>query len=143
VYSNTTRDDPQDAEMKKLFKMFLDQLGLLTETTTMQTQQYQENTTSQAQQLQGIRRQLQSILLAAGDVKLVHKELEEVRLEVTALKNQLNEKDESNSLQRYSRPNQSPFRANSGYMRGQADDPYFAGSQYVLIPPKCTRAADL
>jgi hypothetical protein len=139
VYSNTTRDDPQDAEMKKFVKTLLEHLGLLTETTTMQTQQSQEG-------FQGIRRHLQSIHSAVGDVKQVLKELQELRLEVTALKNQLDEKkqlDESNSLQRYYRPNQSPFRANSGYLSGQANDTYYAGSQYVLIPPKCTRAADL
>jgi Skp family chaperone for outer membrane proteins len=146
--------------MKKFFKTLLESMGLLTETTISQTQQSQGG-------FQGILRHLQSIYPAVGDIKQVlkelqqvfkelqqvfkelqelqqvFKELQELRLEVTALKNQSDEKkqyDESNSLQRYYRPNQSPFRANSGYVRGQADS--YAGSQYVLISPKCTRAAD-
>jgi peptidoglycan hydrolase CwlO-like protein len=145
VYSNPTmdaalQDSDSDSDMKLLVRKLLDLIKALTKTTTLQTQQFQG-------EFEQIRRSLHSVQSAFGSVKQELKELKELKLEVAALKKHLDE--ESNSLRRHYRSNQSPFRANSGYVNGQHPEydgfprPELPPPQYALIPLNARLIADL
>ena len=134
---NPTEDDSQD--LKLLLNKILDTLMIFSDSTVTQTKKSQGES-------QRLFRCLQTFQSAFGNVM---QKLERLEQELAALK------EESKSLQRHCRPNQPPFRAKPGYVRGGyrpeslADDRYYEGSAqsepppYVIIPLKCTRAADL
>jgi hypothetical protein len=113
--------------------------------------------------LQNSQSALQNSQSAFGNVKqelretreTMKQELREIKETMAALKIQL---EEFKSPQRPHRANQAPSRANPGYAHKlrhleelqhleALDPPYHERSdpdfRYVLIPPKCTRAADL
>jgi hypothetical protein len=139
LFRNPTRVDPQKPVQEQILDALVKSMGA---TATQAEKTHLEN--------QQMRRCLQN----------VNKDMREIMLQLVAL-NKQSEKhfqkllEEINSIQRSYRPNQPPSRA--PHKRGLDDDPLdpyregYARSdvrsdpypQYVLIPSRCVRAADL